>query len=86
MTLPIVSNLQFNVKGKRVVEIGCGCGLVSICCVLLGASFVLATDTVDAMSLVEKNASSALAPIEQTRFRAQPLHWGEMGQIKYVML
>ena len=32
------------VRGKRVVEIGCGCGLVSLTCCVLGADTVLATD------------------------------------------
>ena len=32
------------VKGKRVLELGAGTGLVSICCALLGASAVVATD------------------------------------------
>ena len=32
------------VRGKRVAEIGCGCGLVSLTCCALGADAVLATD------------------------------------------
>ena len=32
------------VDGKRVVEVGCGCGLVSLTCCALGAASVLATD------------------------------------------
>ena len=35
------------VRGKRVVEIGCGCGLVSLTCCALGADAVLATDVED---------------------------------------
>ncbi|CAM9948203.1 unnamed protein product [Choristocarpus tenellus] len=31
-------------KGVRVLELGAGTGLVSLCCSLLGASSVLATD------------------------------------------
>lgn len=32
------------VEGRRVLELGAGTGLVSLCCALLGASAVLATD------------------------------------------
>lgn len=33
-----------NVKGKRVLELGSGCGLLGMCCSILGASQVLCTD------------------------------------------
>ena len=32
------------VKGKRILEIGCGTGLVSLCCLQAGAAAVVATD------------------------------------------
>lgn len=33
-----------DVKGKRILELGAGCGLLGLCCSILGASKVLCTD------------------------------------------
>lgn len=42
--LPSRRNVRGLVDGKRVLELGAGTGLVSVCCALLGASAVVATD------------------------------------------
>lgn len=43
---------QAEVCGRQVVELGSGCGYVSLCAVLLGVAQVLATDTEEAISLL----------------------------------
>jgi predicted nicotinamide N-methyase len=45
------------VKGKSVLDLGCGCGLVSIACSLLGAGKVIANDT-DEISLTMARANA----------------------------
>lgn len=44
-----------SVEGKRVVEVGAGCGVVSAVCALLGAREVVATDTGDLLPLLRLN-------------------------------
>lgn len=44
-------------RGKRVVELGAGCGLVSVVCSRLGADCV-ATDLEDNLPLLEDNCTS----------------------------
>lgn len=45
------------VKGKAVLDLGCGCGLVSIACSLAGAGRVIANDT-DEISLTMARANA----------------------------
>lgn len=42
-------------RGKRVVELGAGCGAVSALCAALGASEVVATDAKDLLPLLTSN-------------------------------
>lgn len=42
-------------RGKRVVELGAGCGAVSALCAALGASEVVATDEQDLLPLLTFN-------------------------------
>lgn len=44
------------VRGKRVVEVGAGCGVVSALCAAMGASEVVATDASDLLPLLALNA------------------------------
>lgn len=44
-----------SVEGKRVVEVGAGCGVVSAVCASLGAREVVATDTGDLLPLLRLN-------------------------------
>lgn len=43
------------IGGKRVLELGAGCGLVSVLCAALGAAEVVATDTEDLLPLLRLN-------------------------------
>ena len=43
-TAIILNNLQ-NVKGKDILDVGCGSGIIGIYCILHGARKVVATDT-----------------------------------------
>lgn len=45
------------VGGKRVVELGAGCGIVSALCATLGAAEVVATDTRDLLPLLKLNVA-----------------------------
>lgn len=53
------------VEGKRVVEVGAGCGVVSAVCALLGAKEVVATDTGDLLPLLRLN----MERLERRRWR-----------------
>ncbi len=43
-TLPIALDMEPNLKGKKVLDVGCGFGRLSILCALKGASQVVAID------------------------------------------
>lgn len=59
------------VRGKKVLEIGTGSGLVSLCCLRAGATSVLATD-------VNENA------IENARYNANMLDFGDRFEARLV--
>ena len=68
------------VRGKRVLELGSGTGLVAICCeALLGAHRVVATDFAEVVKLIRYNVwlnSSRGGDGEVPRVQALPLEWG----------
>ena len=46
-----------DIEGRSIVDLGCGCGVLSIGCMLLGASSVLAVDIdKDALDVARENA------------------------------
>lgn len=60
--------------GQRVVELGCGCGLVGVACGLLGASEVILCDSdEDTLKLARENAALNDTPAVVTR----RFDWGD---------
>jgi len=52
------------VRGKRVLELGCGTGAVAIACAMLGAKHVVATDVDEAcLALTRQNAEENLQDV-----------------------
>jgi Lysine methyltransferase len=47
--------LLFQLLGKRVLELGAGCGLVGMAAGVLGASHVIMTDLPDTMTILQRN-------------------------------
>ncbi|MGK7904244.1 MAG: methyltransferase [Hormoscilla sp.] len=39
-----VLNEQIHVQGKKVLDLGCGCGVIGLCCILKGSTKVLFSD------------------------------------------
>jgi hypothetical protein len=52
----LIRNSQL-VKGKKILEIGAGCGLVGITAAMLGAKKVIMTDLHDQLSILQTNIS-----------------------------
>lgn len=85
-------------EGKRVVELGAGTAVVSLCAALLGAAAVVSTDLPvpigseasgeSLLDLIERNAAehrhACPSPSEQ-RWRAAPLLWGDEDQVAEVL-
>eukprot|EP00756_Hemistasia_phaeocysticola_P059433 Hpha_TRINITY_DN36201_c0_g1::TRINITY_DN36201_c0_g1_i1::g.83282::m.83282 len=59
-------------KGKRVLELGAGCGLLSIIASKLGAERVVATDLPVVVEHMQKNVE-----MSGTAVKCEPLVWGE---------
>ena len=79
--------IQSHIAGTTIVELGSGCGLVSICAVALGAHRVVATDTADALDLPMINADATLESDggERGRLRVLPLQWGSDADVRCVL-
>ena len=56
-----------SMEGRRVVELGAGCGVVSAVCAALGAAEVVATDTSDLLPLLRLNMERVERAIEGCR-------------------
>ena len=69
-----------DVKGKRVLEIGAGTGLVGLVCAVLGATTILA-DHPRALPLLEHNAEEN-GKITGAVVECKPLEWGNASHAK----
>ncbi|XP_078465087.1 protein N-lysine methyltransferase METTL21A isoform X2 [Lampetra planeri] len=65
------------VKGKRVLELGAGTGLVGIVAALLGASSVSITDRAPVLGFIQENVDANLGAGERSRVAVRELSWGE---------
>ena len=65
-----------DVAGKRVLELGCGCALVSIVATHLGASRAIATDYIPAV-LAQARHHAELNGLGQLQFEARHLDWSD---------
>ena len=64
-------------KGKRVVELGAGCGLAGLVAAGLGAEEVLLTD--QHIALLEHNAAKNAAVTTPAAVKVQQLRWGDVS-------
>ncbi|CAN0300961.1 unnamed protein product, partial [Laminaria digitata] len=62
-------------RGKKIVELGAGCGAVSALCAALGASEVVATDARDLMPLLTLNLRRNCCP-GAVNVKVQEYDWG----------
>ncbi|KAJ9463942.1 Protein-lysine methyltransferase C42C1.13 [Diplonema papillatum] len=69
------------VKGRRVVEVGSGIGLVGMVAAALGAESVLLTDVTESVALIRENIR-ANPPCGTTAATAEVLHWGNETDMK----
>ncbi|TRZ00992.1 hypothetical protein DNTS_033376 [Danionella cerebrum] len=65
-----------DLKGKRVIELGAGTGLVGIVAALLGANVTI-TDRAPALELLSANVRENVPPDQQGAMRVSELTWGE---------
>lgn len=65
------------VRGKRVVELGAGTGLVGLVCGALGASEVVLTDLLPGVELLQKNVALNSAALGETPIKVAELRWGK---------
>lgn len=65
---------QYAVKGKRIIELGAGTGVLSIACMKAGALEVISTDL--PCHLEQLRANAVLNEVAQG-FRVSQLRWGE---------
>ncbi|KAI8854977.1 putative methyltransferase-domain-containing protein [Chytridium lagenaria] len=66
-----------NVKGKTVLELGAGTGIVSMSIAATGASRVIVTDQMDIMKLIQKNFKANADACKGARVEFAELMWGE---------
>jgi predicted nicotinamide N-methyase len=66
------------VRGKRVLELGAGAGIVGLVCAMLGAEVVVITDLPGALPLIEANVQRN--PLSDGRVVVMPCTWGDAAE------
>jgi ribosomal protein L11 methylase PrmA len=77
----LLSEEPARVHGKRVLELGSGCGLSGLAAGALGAKEVMLTDEVLFMAAHNLDANFLDQPSLHQRFKLQQLSWGNKDQI-----
>lgn len=67
---------KVDLKGKRVIELGAGTGLVGIVAALLGANVTI-TDREPALEFLAANVRENIPPSQQGAVQVSELTWGE---------
>jgi predicted nicotinamide N-methyase len=65
-------------RGKRALELGCGCGMVGLSAAAMGANHVLLTDQVIAGAVANTKANPSVA----CRVACRRLDWGDEAMIR----
>ena len=68
-----------------MLELGAGCGLVSICAVASGAQFVVTTDQLTHMAEHNVNANFLPGTTERKRIDVRILRWGNTTDIAKIL-
>ncbi|KAJ7981052.1 Protein N-lysine methyltransferase [Quillaja saponaria] len=80
---------QSRLKGKRVLELGAGCGVAGFGMALLGCD-VIATDQIEVLPLLKRNVERNISRVMQMNpdsfgsIKVAELHWGEKDHIEAV--
>ena len=61
-----------------IIELGAGCGLVSLCAASAGAKRVVITDLEEALPLLRQNVAEN---VKSGGVEVQKLHWGELADV-----
>lgn len=70
-------SLKANCRGRRVMEMGCGCGLVAVCLARWGAEVVAVDYSDAALALTEANAAHNLTEEQRSRLLVERLDWND---------
>ena len=76
-----LQTISFEIKGKNILELGAGTGLVGIVTCFLGANVVI-TDTAEALEATKNNVirnlnSTSESTASRASFSVDVLHWGK---------